>query len=85
MTATLYPTPTRIRRLRLVRAGEVAWESHATLGPRAVVNLSGSVVTSAMEEMEQAGWVTIPHGGTGPVTITDAGRAILENADGDTR
>ena len=71
---SLYPTPTRLRRLREVEAGDVC-----RYGDRQDYDPRGCKVTSAVAELERAGWIRL--GEPQPVKtlwqLTDAGKAVL--------
>jgi hypothetical protein len=73
---SLYPTKTRLRLLRDVKAGQVFRDSTGQS------YISGTAkVTSAMYELEQAGWVHLGDHPSGMVVwkLTSAGHVVLES------
>ncbi len=80
---SLYPTPTRLRLLAEVEAGEV-WQKpdgHSELTDRHYFGVSDPVciVTARIAELERAGWVELVElaHGSRQWLLTDAGRAVL--------
>ncbi len=82
----LYPTKTRLALLRHVAAGIVYKHTH---DGSSTTNAGFTRVTARIAEAEQAGWVELEeadHLDTYPLRVwrlTDAGRAILDQADAD--
>lgn len=78
----LYPTPTRIKLLRAIEAGEVVRSWALRMEPHD--RLDGRRVNRRVEELARAGWAAYPPmqfgGRTAVWRLTDAGREILRGA-----
>jgi hypothetical protein len=80
--ADLHPTPTRLKLLRAVRAGDVLEginDEHTYLLQHPDPALK---VCARIKEADAAGWVELPEDGA-PLywRLTEAGRKVLEEAD----
>lgn len=82
----LYPTKTHLALLRVVAAGKVRYyPQYGKSDGFSLDTLSDRRCSPQMAELRGAGWVSIPPKRPGDFSLlwalTDAGRAVLEEAD----